>query len=136
MITFNHKKYQNLHFQDTNDKTSYLRGKFLGKVKIFFSSSFRLTSRIVGFGDAEVQAKRAVIEKAFRVVPLKIFGAQHLRNLSAGKSKTCCLRVRESERERERKPFVLWIARVMSRNCGSLMTMKIHLETLKTMETN
>ena len=34
-------------------------------------------------------------------VPLKIFGAQHLRNLSAGKSKTCCLRVRESERERE-----------------------------------
>ena len=35
-------------------------------------------------------------------VSLKIFGAQHLRNLSAGKSKTCCLRVRESEREREK----------------------------------
>ena len=43
--------------------------------------------------------KCAVIKNPF--VSLKIFGAQHLRNLSAGKSKTCCLRVRESERERE-----------------------------------
>ena len=109
LITWNIKL---LHFQDSNDKTSYLRGKFLGKVKkfLFFVLIDALDSRFWRWRSSGNHRK--ILSCRWKYLVLSICVIFPLERV---KPVVCAS---ESPREGERKPFVRWIAWVMSRNCG------------------